>query len=105
MFKQNVFIHHVYFWLKDGLAEDGRQQLITGLEKLSLVKTIKHFHIGAPAYTNRDVVDNTYSVSWLLLFDNKEDQDSYQVDPDHLRFIEECAHLWNKVVVYDTISV
>ncbi len=105
MFKPNIFIHHVYFWLKDGSDEDARQQLITGLKKLSSVKAIKHFHIGAPAYTNREVVDNTYSVSWLLLFDNKEDQDSYQVDPQHLQFIEECSHVWSRVVVYDTISV
>ncbi len=105
MFQGNVFIHHVFFWLKDGSGEDARQQLIGGLTKLSSVKTIKSFYIGAPAYTARDVVDNTYSVSWLLLFNNKEDQNSYQVDPDHLEFIDKCSHLWDRVVVYDTINV
>ena len=105
MFKESIFIHHVYFWLKDGSGEDARQKLIAGLNKLSSVKTIQDFHIGAPAYTSRDVVDNSYSVSWLLFFDSKEAQDSYQTDPDHLKFIEECSHLWSKVVVYDTINV
>ena len=79
-------------------------QLIEGLKKLSSVTTIKQFHIGIPANTNRDVIENTYSVSWTLFFDNAEDQESYQVDPMHLNFVKECSHLWNKVTVFDTVN-
>ena len=102
---KNGFIHHVYFWLKDPGSINDLNQLIEGLKKLSVVSTIKNFHIGKPAATNRDVIDSSYSVSWLLLFDNKEDQDSYQTDPIHLKFVGECSHLWSKVVVYDTIDI
>jgi len=105
MFDKNTFIHHVYFWLKNPGNNNDLLALIEGLKKLSSVKTIKSFHIGKPAGTSRDVIDTTYSVSWLLLFDNKEDQDSYQVDPIHLKFVDECSHLWEKVVVYDAVSV
>lgn len=100
---KNTFIHHVFFWLKEN-NESNRSRLIDGLQKLSSVKTIKQHHIGIPANTNRDVVENTYSVSWMILFDNAADQESYQVDPDHLNFVKECSHLWNKVVVFDTIN-
>jgi len=99
------FIHHVYFWLKNPENINDLSQLIEGLKKLSAVNTIRDFHIGKPAATTRDVIDNSYSVSWLLFFSNKEDQDSYQTDPIHLKFVEECSHLWSKVVVYDTVSV
>ena len=102
---KNGFIHHVYFWLKDPENKNDLNQLVEGLKKLSAVSTIKNFHIGKPASTNRDVIDNSYIVSWLLLFDNKEDQESYQTDPIHLKFVEECSHLWSKVVVYDTIDI
>jgi len=102
---KNGFIHHVYFWLKDPENKNDLNQLVEGLKKLSAVSTIKNFHIGKPASTNRDVIDNSYIVSWLLLFDNKEDQESYQTDPVHLKFVEECSHLWSKVVVYDTIDI
>ena len=105
MFDKNTFIHHVYFWLKDPENNDGLLALIEGLKKLTAVKTIQSFHIGKPAGTSRDVIDTTYNVSWLLLFNNKEDQDSYQIDPIHLKFVEECSHLWKKVVVYDAVSV
>ena len=102
--EKNGFIHHVYFWLKNPENIDDCNQLIEGLNKLSAVATIKDFHIGKPAATSREVIDSSYAVSWLLLFKNKEDQDSYQTDPIHLKFIEECSHLWSKVVVYDTVG-
>jgi hypothetical protein len=102
---KNVFVHHVYFWLQnEGNAED-LQQLVEGLEKLSAVTTIRQFHIGKPAATSREVIDGSYSVSWLLFFDTKADQDSYQTDPIHLQFVKECSSLWKKVVVYDSVDL
>jgi Stress responsive A/B Barrel Domain len=102
---KNMFVHHVYFWLKNPQSKDDKAKLVAGLEKLSRVKTIDMFHIGQPAGTNREVIDSSYAVSWLLVFKDKASQDSYQVDPIHLKFIEECSSLWQKVVVYDSIDV
>ena len=102
---KNVFIHHVYFWLAESHNADHLEKLIAGLKKLSSVTSIQYFHIGRPAGTKRDVIDSSYSVSWCLFFANAADQDSYQVDPIHLRFVEECKHLWKRVVVYDAVNV
>jgi len=99
------FIHHVYFWLKNKGNTNDKARLIEGLRKLSTVKTIQQFSIGMPAGTNRDVIDNSYSISWMLLFKNDKDQASYQVDPIHLKFVEDYSHLWSKVIVYDTVDV
>jgi hypothetical protein len=101
---QNIFVHHVYFWLANPGNEKDKNDLLAGLQKLSSVKTIKFFHIGVPATTSREVIDVSYDVSWLLFFENKADQDSYQVDPDHLQFVADCKHLWKKVTVYDSLS-
>lgn len=103
--EKNGFIHHVFFWLKNPESNEDLNQLIEGLQKLSKAPTIKDFHIGKPAQTNRSVIDSSYSASWLLLFKNAEDQDLYQTDPIHLKFIDECSNLWNKVLVYDTVSL
>lgn len=102
---ENKFIHHVYFWLKNTGSKEDRAKLVEGLQKLSKVKTIKTFHIGMPADTNRDVIDRSYAISWFVMFDNGADQASYQVDPIHLKFVEECSHLWSKVIVYDSVDV
>ena len=102
--KKGMFIHHVYFWLKNSGNKDDKAKLIEGLKKLSKVKTIKNFYIGQPAATRREVIDSSYDVSWLLFFANAADQDSYQTDPVHLKFVEECSSLWKKVTVYDSID-
>jgi hypothetical protein len=101
---KKVFVHHVYFWLKNPGSAADRDKLVEGLKKLSAVKTIKNFHIGKPASTSRDVIDGSYAISWLTLFDNDADQESYQKDPIHLKFVEECSPLWQKVIVYDSID-
>jgi len=102
---KNVFIHHVFFWLAEPDNEQHKKHLIDGLKKLSRVTTIKRFHIGQPAGTSRDVIDASYTISWCLFFSTAADQDSYQTDPIHLRFIDECKHVWKRVQVYDSVDV
>ncbi len=97
-------VHHVFFWLKNpGNAED-RAKLIEGLETLKGIKEIGQLLIGTPAGTEkREVVDHSYDVSELMFFDNQAQQDAYQVHPIHKAFVEKYSHLWEKVVVYDTL--
>jgi hypothetical protein len=102
--KKNMFIHHVYFWLKHADSKEDFAKLVNGLEALSKVGTIKMSHIGKPADTNREVIDRSYAVSWMCIFDNASDQESYQKDPIHLKFVADCSSLWSKVVVYDSID-
>ncbi|TMI75042.1 MAG: Dabb family protein [Bacteroidetes bacterium] len=102
---KDIFVHHVYFWLKNAGSKEDLDKLVAGLKKLSAVKTIKQFHIGKPADTKRDVIDTSYSVSWLVFFTNGVDQASYQTDPIHLKFVEDCSSLWQKVVVYDSVNM
>lgn len=99
-------MHNVYFWLKnpDSLAD--RNALIAGLRTLAQVPTVRGIHIGVPASTEqRDVVDSSYQVSELLLFDDVEGQNTYQAHPLHIKFVEDCSHLWEKVVVYDSLTL
>lgn len=105
MTAKTMFVHHVYFWLKNPDSQEDLQKLIEGLKKLGKIKTLKMFHLGKPADTNRDVIDRSYSISWLNIFDSKEDEEKYQTDPIHLKFVEECSPLWKKVVVYDSVDI
>jgi hypothetical protein len=100
-----MFVHHVYFWLKNAGSKEDQARLLKGLKSLQKIETIKMSHIGVPADTNRDVIDTSYQFSWLLMFNNRKDQDVYQNHPVHLKFVEECSHLWTKVIVYDSVDV
>ena len=97
-----MLVHQVYFWLKEPNSTEDQAALKRGLQKLLTIKTIKSGHIGVPASTPaRDVVDHSFSFAYFTSFESLEDHESYQVDPVHLQFVEECAHLWSKVQVYD----
>lgn len=95
-------IHHVLFWLNDPGSASDRAALCAGLRALKDIPEIRSIHIGGPAATDsRDVVDSTYDVSELLVFDTIDDQKIYQDHPLHRAFVEEYGHLWRRVVVYD----
>lgn len=97
--------HQVFFWLKNPDSSADLQQLLTGIRQLAAIETIRGLHIGVPATTEtRAVVDSSYSVSELLFFASVADEQAYQVHPLHQKFIAECAHLWRKVVVYDSLA-
>ena len=102
----SALMHHVFFWLKEPGNKTHRQQFEKALEALLKVETITVSHVGIPAATEeRGVVDNTYTYSYMVMFDTLEDQLIYQKHPLHLKFIEENSHLWEKVVVYDSVDV
>lgn len=102
---KNVFIHHVFFWLKNPNSQADRDKLVEGLMTLTKIKHIQSWHLGVPAGTSREVIDGSYAVSWLNTLKDRKAQDAYQVDPIHLAFVENYKHLWEKVVVYDSIDV
>jgi hypothetical protein len=99
-----MFVHHVYFWLKNPNRKEDLAALKVGLEALKQGIEPKILaHIGVPAPTDRDVIDRSYALSWLMLFATPQDQDVYQDHPVHKKFVEDCSHLWEKVIVYDSI--
>ena len=102
---KETLVHHVFFWLKNPNNATDKSILLAGLETLTTIPNIKLIQIASPANTNRAVIENTYDVSWLLFFDNEKDEAVYQKHPLHLKFVEDCKHLWEKVVVYDSVGV
>ncbi|RRB06672.1 Dabb family protein [Larkinella rosea] len=101
---KELFVHHVYFYLKNPDSMADHAKLLEGLNKLAKVPTIKLVHIGTPAPTNRSVIERSYSFSWLCFFNNLIEEEIYQTHPIHLKFIEEYSALWEKVIVYDSVG-
>ena len=95
-------LHQVFFWLKrPGFAED-RDRLVAGLRSLTKIEVVRSLQIGVPASTEkREVVDSSFDVSELMIFDNVADQKIYQDHPLHQEFVAKHSDLWSKVIVYD----
>ncbi len=99
-------VHHVFFWLERPGSVEDRDRLIAGLRELARIPVIRSLEIGVPASTEqREVVDSSFDVSELMLFDNVADQAIYQDHPIHRDFVARCSHLWSKVIVYDMMTI
>lgn len=95
----------MFFWLKNPDSKEDLAKLLAGLRTLGGVESVRGLHIGVPASTEkRAVVDASYSASELLFFDDVAGQNAYQEHPIHKQFIADCAHLWDRVIVYDAVS-
>jgi hypothetical protein len=99
-------VHHVFFWLKNPSSTEDRDQLVAGLKTLAGIPLIKELYVGVLAATEkRDVVDASWQVSELMFFSDLSSQATYQQHPLHLDFVKNYSHLWEKVVVYDTMNL
>ncbi|TDE12337.1 Dabb family protein [Dyadobacter psychrotolerans] len=99
-------VHHVFFWLKNPGSTADRDGIVEGLKTLRKIGAIKELRIGVVASTEkRDVVDNSWAVSELMFFEDLAGQAIYQDHPIHQKFIKDCSHLWDKVIVYDAMDV
>jgi len=101
---QDLFVHHVLFYMKENATDADRAALLEGLHLLRQVPAIKLAHIGTPAPTNRAVIERTYTYSWLCFFDSAAQEEDYQQHPLHDEFRENYARYWEKVVIYDAIG-
>ena len=99
------FVHVVNFWLKKELSDADILAFEQGVQSLGQIHSLKSFHVGRPAPTDRPVIDKTYDYCLVCSFENKADHDSYQEDPIHDLFRDQCAKYWDKVLIYDSIGV
>jgi len=100
-----MFVHVVNFWLKKGLSKEDIALFEAGVQSLGTVETVIQFNVGKPAGTDRPVIDRSYDYCLLTVFNDEAGHDFYQVAPIHLEFIKNCAHLWDKVLIYDSETI
>ena len=99
-----MFVHAVYFWLRDGLTRDDEARFAAGLESLRAIDGVAHGYIGVPAPTDRPVIERGYSRALVLVFADQRAHDAYQVHPVHDRFRAECGGYWTSVRIYDSVT-
>ena len=101
-----MFHHTVHFWLKDGLTDKQRGAFVDGCRRIAESPNVATCRVGRPAGTDRPVVDNSYDVQLLCIFESREKHDGYQSDADvvHTDFIERYKSYWTKVLIYDSVE-
>ena len=99
-----MFVHAVYFWLRDDLPPADRARFVAGVESLLTIESVAHGWVGVPAATDRPVIERGYSYALVVAFADAAGHDVYQDHPVHDRFRETCAPSWTRVQIFDSIS-
>jgi hypothetical protein len=99
------FVHVVNFYLKPDLSAADVKVFEEGVSSLGKIESLLVFNVGKPANTDRPVIDRSYSYCLLTVFNDEAGHDVYQEHPVHLKFIENCNHLWEKVVIFDSETI
>ena len=98
---RKMHIHTVFFWLNDDMDDADRQRFADELNLLMSDPNISDGNFGTPAATDRPVIDSSYDYGMVLKFRNLAAQEAYQKSSEHDRFIDNCAHMWSRIQVYD----
>jgi hypothetical protein len=97
-----MFIHTVFFWLRDNAPNHAAEQLAGDcLRLLKGIPNVMAIHAGPPANTPREVVDNSYAVGLSVTLPDRTAHDVYQDHPLHHEFIARNREHWQRVQVYD----
>jgi hypothetical protein len=102
--EQPSYVHHVVYWMKNPDSAEDLDKLVAGLKKLCSVKIIKFWQVGKPVAYNKDVMEKSFAVSLLMVFDQKSDLDVYHADPIHQEFVKECGQLWGKKIGFGSVN-
>jgi hypothetical protein len=102
MFIKDTFVHTVYFWLKNPADID---TFVEGVKGLAQISHLRDVHVGVPVPSDKPIVESSYHVSLLTLFNSKADHDAYQVDPIHESFLANYVKQFvDRVMVTDSVD-
>lgn len=97
------FVHSVYFWLKADLPTSEVERFEAALRQMvDESEFAVTGHIGKPAGTDREVVDNTYDYSLIVTFEDAAGHQAYQDEEPHDRFRVVASELAERVQIYDS---
>lgn len=102
---KHAFVHSVFFWLKPDLTAEQTSEFELALHTMVQDSQYAHTgHIGKPAGTPREVVDNSYDYSLIVTFDSASDHDAYQTEAPHDLFRETIKPFTQRVQIYDSVG-
>jgi len=100
-----LLAHNVFFTLKDKSPEACEALVTDCHEYLNGHPGTAYFAAGVLCKElARPVNDHDFDVALHVIFETKQDQDTYQVSDRHIQFIEKNKESWEQVRVFDNYA-
>ena len=100
------FVHSVYFWLQPDLSKAQIEEFESALRQfIDDSEFASSGHIGKPAGTPREIVDNSYDYSLIVTFENADQHQAYQDEKPHDVFRVVAKKYAQRVQIYDSAGI
>ena len=97
----NIY-HTVVFWLKPETTSAKIDEIIRLVKTMEDLPMVERVFVGTPVMSERAVVDDSFSVAFTMVFENKTALDAFAADPYHKRVSgEETMPHVLRAVIYD----
>ena len=77
--------HTVVFWLKPDTPQATLDAILDSVQSMEDLPMVEAVHVGTPIMSERDVVDDSFSVAFTMTFKDEAALKAYNADPDHKR--------------------
>ena len=77
--------HTVVFWLKPDTPQATLDAILNSVQSMEDLPMVEAVHVGTPIMSERDVVDDSFSVAFTMTFKDEAALQAYNADPDHKR--------------------
>lgn len=96
--------HTVYFWLKPGTDTATRDAMIVYYQReITKAPGVVAVIAGVPRASDRDVVDDSFTVGTTVVFESSAAEVAWQTEPIHDELKRLFFPVLDRVVVYDTL--
>ncbi len=101
----SLFVHSVYFWLKEEVTDEERASFVEILKELEQIESVQALEVAVSADTPREVVDNSYDIALFVYFNDRIGHDKYQSDPIHTDAVSRFEDWIEEIRIYDAITL
>ena len=100
---EQVSVYHtVVFWLKPDTTDAKVAEIIRSAKAMQDLPMVEKVLIGTPIMSDREVVDDSFSVAFTMIFKDEAALQAYALDPHHKQISSEVTmpHV-ARGVIYD----
>ena len=93
--------HTVVFWLKPETSATTIAEITSSIKDLENLPMVEKVIVGTPVVSERDIVDDSFSVAFTMIFKDEAALQAYNVDPQHKKSSQRTLAHVVRGVIYD----
>ncbi|MDG1007495.1 MAG: Dabb family protein [Alphaproteobacteria bacterium] len=97
----STVFHTVIFWLKADTPAGKLEEIIANTKSLESLPMVEKVYVGQPIMSPREVVDDSFSVAFTMVFKDEAALKAYNADPRHKKSSSRALPHVARGVIYD----